>query len=147
MNQIYDIGYSAIGDLELITRTVIKLNAWLIDIRLSTRSAIPIWRGRSFASKLGARYRHIPDLGNINYKKAGPVKIKDLGKGLETLFQLLELSNLVLMCACKNRQACHRQVVAREIQNKHGLTVHPLTIIDCNALVYHVLQLDLIPNL
>lgn len=146
MKEIYDLGYQEIGDFDLIARTVFELDALLIDIRLKAQSPTPVWRAQAFSSKLGARYRHLPELGNVNYRSTGEIKIRDLQKGLGTVLQLVKMTNLVLMCACKNRQGCHRQAVAWEIQNNHGISVHPLTVTYCIALAYHALQPDLIPN-
>lgn len=99
-----------------------RLGATLCDIRLSPRSRVPHWRGPALQQLLGARYRHIPALGNVNYKrkKSEPIELADVERGIGEL--LAVTGAVVLLCACADVAHCHRRVVAEHLQ-AHAVTV------------------------
>jgi uncharacterized protein (DUF488 family) len=66
---LYTFGYSGKQPEELHTLAE-QLDALVADIRFSPRSRVPHWNGGSLVRRLGHRYRHLPALGNRNYKGA-----------------------------------------------------------------------------
>jgi hypothetical protein len=85
----------------------------VVDIRLSARSRVPEWNRGALERLLGDRYRHLPELGNTNYRGDGPVEIADLAAGVRAL-ATLERTPL-LLCVCADAASCHRQVVGTRL--------------------------------
>ena len=71
MYQLYTFGYGGRRPDQLRTLAV-RLDGVLVDIRFSPRSRIPDWSAGRLRKVLGERYRHLPALGNRNYK-GGPI--------------------------------------------------------------------------
>ena len=93
------------------------MDGLLIDIRLSPWSQRACWRRPALEGLLGGRYRHLPMLGNRNFRSGGPVEIVNLGRGLDVLSRHLDASPrpLVLLCACARLEGCHRRSVAEAL--------------------------------
>ena len=121
-NQIYTIGYSG-RKPEEVKRIVEELGAVLFDIRFSPRSRDPRWAGGNVAKLLGANYRHVRELGNINYK-GGPIAFVDLAKGIDLIRQAER--PVVLMCVCKDHHTCHRAAAAETLREQ-GFEVTEIT--------------------
>lgn len=89
-------------------------NAALIDIRLSPRSR---WQTAFNKAALEARYPtqylHVQELGNLNYKdRTRGIDLLDAPSGTRQLLYLIEHGrSLMLLCACKDYESCHRKVV------------------------------------
>jgi uncharacterized protein (DUF488 family) len=111
---IHTTGYAGKHATDLLALAE-RLDATVIDIRLVPSSRWQKqWRAGQLRELLGARYEHVRDLGNENYKLGGPVKIKDLDAGIN---KLLEIGGtLILLCVCSDPETCHRRVVARELE-------------------------------
>ena len=80
LHKLYTYGYSGRTPHKLQTLAK-QLEAVVADIRFSPRSRIPDWSGGRLQKLLGDRYRHLPALGNRNYK-GGPVEFVDLAHRL-----------------------------------------------------------------
>jgi uncharacterized protein (DUF488 family) len=79
MYQLYKFGYS--GRLpDQLQSLAERLDGVVVDIRFSPRSRIPDWSGGRLRKLLGKRYRHLPALGNRDYK-GGPIEFVDLQAG------------------------------------------------------------------
>ena len=110
--KIYTFGY--IGqDQELLKRTVEGLGAYLFDIRYSPRSRSLKWNKSSLQALLGQRYKWVKAFGNENYNTDGPIKIVDFEAGRLEIDRLS--SPVILMCACKHAEWCHRSVVGEQL--------------------------------
>lgn len=88
----------------------------LVDIRYRAGSRYrPEWNKGHLRARYGARYAHIPALGNVNYRKEDREKgivLKDAEAGLEKLNKLVQAGYTpILLCACKDYETCHRKVV------------------------------------
>lgn len=97
----------------------------LIDIRLSPWSRWrPAWNTNALASRFGNRYIWAKRLGNVNYKdrERGIQLAEGHEEAIQKAVNLLQRGySLVLLCACKHEETCHRRVVAALIQNAlHG---------------------------
>jgi uncharacterized protein (DUF488 family) len=125
MNTLYTLGYLAWTPVAFVQRVVV-LGAVVADIRFSPTSRHPAWRQAALKHTLEAWYHHVPTLGNRNYK-GGPVELVDLAAGLTTLGALLEASPAILLCACRDVQACHRRIVAEACAERYAMPITHLT--------------------
>jgi uncharacterized protein (DUF488 family) len=117
MHTLYTLGYRAWTPAAFAHR-VQELGAVVADIRYAPTSRHPAWRQAALRKALGDQYHHVHALGNANYK-GGPVALVDLEAGLATLATLLEAAPVILLCACRDVDRCHRRVVA-EAWNAHS---------------------------
>lgn len=112
--QIYTAGYQG-RNLPDLAASIKFLDALLVDIRLHASSPNPVWTKPSLVKTFGAAYLHLPELGNINYKTGGPIHIASMQDGLMKMFDAIRAGGFgaaVMLCACKEVDRCHRQVVA-----------------------------------
>lgn len=133
--KIYDLGYQSIKNASLLVQVVNSLNAIVVDVRLSPRSRDPQWNRKALLTSLGERYVHVEALGNLNYKVAAPIVIKDLPAGLLFLGHYLELGPVILLCACWDRHHCHRKVILDYLESKCKLVSIPLDLAACRQLI------------
>jgi uncharacterized protein (DUF488 family) len=113
MHQLYTFGYG--GQLpDQLRAPAEHLDAVVVDIRFSPRSRIPDWTAGRLQKLLGERYRHLPALGNRNYK-SGPIEFVDLETGAVEVGELLSQQPVILLCACADVQRCHRLSAAEAI--------------------------------
>jgi uncharacterized protein (DUF488 family) len=82
-------------------------------MRFAPRSRNPVWNERNLRQTFGARYKHIRALGNANYR-GNSVRIQNLDAGLRAITQ--SGRPVILMCACKEYEHCHRSVVAAKLR-------------------------------
>ncbi len=68
-----------------------------------------MWNEESLRQAFGARYKHIRALGSASYR-GNSVRIQDFDAGLRAIAE--SGRPVVLMCACKEYEHCHRSVVA-----------------------------------
>ena len=123
---VYTAGY--IGrTLEELQHIAEEREATIVDIRLMPSSKNPGWDWQSVSQFFGPRYRHIRNLGNMNYADAGelPIQIKDLPNGIKEL-SVIEAPAVILLCACRLPDGCHRAVVGKALAEE-GFTVKELT--------------------
>jgi len=111
--QIFTWGYygQQVSDAESL---MTKHNAILVDIRLKPFSRFdPQWNQKQLEKRLGGRYVHLPEWGNLNYKgQLGQgIMLADFGAGLAKLCAL-PATGVILMCVCKYGHKCHRATVA-----------------------------------
>jgi hypothetical protein len=93
-----------------------QLEALLCDIRFSPQSSNPLWRQGHLRQRFGARYHHLPELGNRHYKTGGAIEIADMASGQAQVAALREATPaLVLLCRCPDVTTCHRLVVANAL--------------------------------
>jgi uncharacterized protein (DUF488 family) len=121
LHALYTLGYLAWTPAAFVQRVEV-LGAVVADIRFSPSSRHPAWRQTALKRTLEVWYHHVPTLGNRNYK-GGPVEIVDLDAGLEVVHELLEASPVLLLCACRDVQRCHRRLVAEACTAWYGVPV------------------------
>ena len=121
LHKLYTYGYSGRTPHKLQTLAE-QLAAVVADIRFNPRSRIPDWSGGRLQKLLGDRYRHLPALGNRNYK-GGPVEFVDLAAGIVEVGQLLRQQPVILLCVCADVQRCHRLPAAEAISARYGVTI------------------------
>jgi len=116
-NTIYTWGYTGATPADL-KAYIDALDAYLIDVRYSPRSRVPQWRQQALDDLAGVtehgrpRYRHIIELGNVNYATDGPIDLYAPAAGLREIAPYLAARPCILLCACADCRTCHRRVVA-----------------------------------
>lgn len=125
MHTLYTLGYQGLKQ-EHLQEWVRRLDAFLVDIRFSPRSRHPAFSRAGLTRVFGDRYRHLPALGNRNYKGAGPVVLDNPGLGGAQVKPMLEERPVILMCVCWNLSECHRRVAADLIAAQTGVNLEHL---------------------
>lgn len=114
---IYTIGYQG-RTLEELLASAREHKAMLIDVRIRPASRNPDFSRARLSARCGLAYRHVPELGNVNYK-GGPIRLANAAAGVRLLTPLiLSGQNLMLLCVCQEWETCHRRQVADAIKAK-----------------------------
>lgn len=116
---IYTLGYKNYSFYEF-KDLVIELDVMIVDIRFSPYTSLPFWGKAALSEYFRDKYIHIKELGNINYNNCEEIKIKDISQGsieIEKIF--LVRDNILLLCACKDIEKCHRKLVAEILGTKN----------------------------
>jgi hypothetical protein len=120
-NALYDLGYIGciLPDLKAAVEAT---GATLLDIRFSPYSKNPTWNRNNLVKALGEQYVHCRSLGNENYRMVGMenVKFVDLDQGMIMIFGLLQKGPVIVMCACKDVNHCHRLLAVLEYEKRIG---------------------------
>lgn len=122
---VYSIGYSAWRIDELVAE-VERLDATLIDTRHVPFSQWrPEWSKPNLQRRLGARYRHVAGFGNLRYREPSPdaILLADPEAALNEVEPLLACGPLLVMCACRDHETCHRREVTRLLAERYGVEV------------------------
>ena len=115
---IYTAGYNNWTD-DSFKEITDELNAVVIDIRYSANAFLPFWTKKYLQKMFGDRYKHIPQLGNKNYRYRGfQIEIDDINKCNIVIDLMRSGTNCILLCACVDYEKCHRKIVAEEIQKR-----------------------------
>ena len=119
---LYTLGYAAPGATDELEQVMLDASVLLIDIRVRPQSRWwPVWNKKQLRERWAGRYTHEKRLGNINYRdRSLPVVLHgpNVEQAIEGAVGLLQVGiSLVLLCACKDYDTCHRKVVAEMIQH------------------------------
>jgi uncharacterized protein (DUF488 family) len=115
MNPIYTLGYSG-WTPEALAAKAEELNALVCDIRFSPASRAPQWRQGALRELLGNRYRWLKGLGNENYRNGGAIRLHQPEPSCAYIKVTLPPDHpLILMCACRDHQQCHRTDAAQVV--------------------------------
>lgn len=123
---LYTMGYLA-SKADKKLRDLITMGIPLVDVRYKPDSKrMQWWKSTLEEDTPGLVYYWIQDLGNVNYKAAltgnfteTDIKIKDIDTGISQLADILEKHNKAcLLCACSDRNRCHRSIVAMEAEKR-----------------------------
>jgi hypothetical protein len=115
--KIIPFGY-ANGGIPELERLMARENTYLVDIRLSPRSAWQRFHKEALQVRFPKRYIHMPELGNVNYNRQEQgIKIADETRGIARLMRGISQGyTLLLMCGCKRYESCHRRTVVNLLQ-------------------------------
>jgi len=120
VGSLYTLGYAAPDAVAQLEQLMSDPTMLLIDVRISPRSRWwPHWTKQALRARWGTRYSHEKRLGNVNYRDhSQPVELcgphpEQAIAGAVTLLQ--HGYSLVLLCACRNEDTCHRTLVAHMI--------------------------------
>ena len=118
---ILTIGYTEPDAQARIDEFLADENAALVDIRLQPRSHWqPAFNKSALEARYPAQYVHVEALGNVNYKdRARGIDLLDAKRGISQLVYLIAQGYpVMLMCACKDYERCHRKVVYELIMSE-----------------------------
>ena len=120
---VYTFGYGGVK-AAVLQEMLEWLDADLFDIRFSAGSMNPDYSGKRLRERLEQRYNHIRALGNENYRADDkPIRILDFEAGRIAI--ACHPKPVVLMCACKEYDTCHRKAVSTMLA-KTGITTTEL---------------------
>lgn len=125
MNTIYTIGYAG-WSVQGVKARVEALGAILLDIRFSPWSKRVEWQGNNLKTVLGrTRYAHMKTLGNRNYR-GGPIVLDAPEASIKPVGAFLQARPVILLCACRDAEQCHRSIAADFLSEKIGAPVEHL---------------------
>ncbi|MBS1797062.1 MAG: DUF488 domain-containing protein [Acidobacteria bacterium] len=114
--RFFTTGYTG-RDVAQLPALLDHYGAVLADIRFAPHSRHLEWRRDYLKLLLKDRYRHVAALGNRNYQNHdAPIRIHNLEIGLR-LIESWE-TVVVLLCACKDLENCHRRVVKEALERR-----------------------------
>jgi uncharacterized protein (DUF488 family) len=125
---IYTTGYTGLKIEKLIAK-VEELDAFIIDIRIKPWSRNKTWGQSNFIRTFKEKYIAGGEFfGNLNYR--APIEqaeLKNYAGGLKMIEKLLngEDKNIIFICMCKDREDCHRKIIAANLE-KAGIGVREL---------------------
>ncbi len=122
LGMLYTLGYAVPGSGDALEELMRASEVLLVDIRLRPRSRWwPVWNKKQLRERWGARYTHEKQLGNVNYRERSlPVQLvgPNVEQAIAGLVALLEQGySVVLLCACREYESCHRKVIAEMVLN------------------------------
>jgi uncharacterized protein (DUF488 family) len=98
-----------------------QLNAVVVDIRFRPQSRLPMWRQAALLRVFGDDYVWCQDWGSPNFKAGPPHTMLDLDGGWETI-RLIERP-VILLCACRDKETCHRKPLSEWLERRHAAKV------------------------
>jgi uncharacterized protein (DUF488 family) len=107
---IYTFGYAG-HDPAALHAIATEIDALLCDIRWTPFSKIPGWSGKDLQTRFGMQYLHVPAFGNRAHRD-GLIEISGPSEGIATVCDCLTVGPVILMCACRRFETCHRATVA-----------------------------------
>ena len=109
------IGYTEKDAAQRIDAFLTLPRSGLIDIRYSPKSRVDAqWTKEALQAKYGSKqYIHLPCFGNVNYRhRDQPIRLANPRERLDSVVNaLLRGCSLILLCACKDYERCHRKTV------------------------------------
>jgi len=117
---LYTAGYSG-SKVDDLNAYCDALGASLVDVRLNARSRVACWNLTALKTAIGVnRYVHLTTLGNINYRNDGPIELNNPEAALLPILMGLDCGPLILVCACKHHEECHRTTAAAWLSKRLG---------------------------
>ncbi|HET8851889.1 MAG TPA: DUF488 domain-containing protein [Ktedonobacteraceae bacterium] len=127
------LGYATPDAMKLLTTSMQTQRTVLVDIRSQPRSRwYPAWNRSALIARWRCRYLWKGDtLGNVHYKpedRSKGIKLAAPERGVVEVVHLFQSGyQVILLCACKYPESCHRLLVAKLVQEHlPGLLVHHL---------------------
>jgi uncharacterized protein (DUF488 family) len=117
---LYTVGYATLEGIEQL-QAFLAQEVFLVDIRYFPASRWqPEWSRKRLSERFAPNYRHIRELGNINYHSSDlPIQLLDAKHGISWIASLLQQGqDICLLCACADWERCHRRVVAELLQRE-----------------------------
>ncbi|MDX1994979.1 MAG: DUF488 domain-containing protein [bacterium] len=133
LHPLYTAGYTGLLPDDLLSAAQ-HLGALIVDIRLNARSRVPYWNKGPLQRAWGEAYRHVGELGNLNYRSGGEVALADEEKGVAQIVELLHQQPVILLCACVDWRTCHRRTAAEAVAARVGVAVTHLSADDVRVL-------------
>lgn len=118
--KLIPFGYATKGTEERLAELMQDEDMMLMDIRLKPVSRWrPVWNRDALSAAWKRRYFWVGfKLGNKNYNNDLPIELVD-PSGVSSITELLRQDqSVVLLCACKDYERCHRKVVAELVRQQ-----------------------------
>jgi len=117
MTKIYTIGYGGKNPNDFFNELELLSPGRVIDVRDNPfRAYLGCYTKSYLEKKLGEKYIWIKELGNKS--RVLPPTLVDEKKGLQILLDLCtESSSIVLLCAEKEEDRCHRKYIKLRIES------------------------------
>lgn len=118
--ELTTLGYTEENAQQRLDEFMSKPDACLVDIRYSPRSRwLPRFNQAALIERYGVKYKHCKALGNVNYNKPGEsIKLSGPFAGAMMVTRLIRQGRpIILLCACKNYERCHRKIAYELIVN------------------------------
>jgi uncharacterized protein (DUF488 family) len=126
--QIFTAGYKNFSFYQFRDK-VRSLNALVVDVRFYPHTLLPFWDIDFLKTSLKHQYLHLKEFGNKEFRNEGEFIIADIESGVEKMVELArEWDTFILLCACQDREKCHRKLVAERLENHRPLWGD----VDCN---------------
>lgn len=127
---LFTMGYTEQDAQQRLDTFLAQPSTKLIDIRYSPRSRWkPEFNQSALIKRYGPlKYEHCRALGNVNYNRASePIKLLSPDEGVQHMIDLLLSGNsLMLLCACKAYEHCHRKTA-------YDLVMGALTLLNAGS--------------
>lgn len=104
---------------ELQCALVANKEAIIVDTRYRPAcNWSPLWTQSGLENRYGDRYIYRGNwLGNLNYNNDDPIKLANEKAGIDWLVsELKEGKTLILLCACKEENICHRKTIYDKVK-------------------------------
>ncbi len=114
VGRLETIGYTEKDAVQRIEAFLTRPRSGLIDIRKDAFCSWSAqWNRDALKQKYGNQYIHLPCFGNVNHGQSGkPISLANPGERLDDVVNaLMRGSSLLLLCACKDFERCHRKTV------------------------------------
>ena len=103
-----------------------RLGATVVDVRMKPYGN-PIFDRSELQKRYGHRYVWIKELGNKNDKTGGQVEFVDAELGARRLGSITsDGMPVILLCACGDLEACHRNNLAKKLNEECGWKIEHL---------------------
>lgn len=127
---LYTFGYLSSRSSRILAELV-AVKTPIVDVRYSPTSKRWEWTQEALSERLSWQYVWIQSLGNELYKEALSgkftepyIKLHAPDSGLARLKEVLdEHGRAAIFCACSNKAACHRMMVAELARKAYGVKV------------------------
>jgi len=103
-------------DITQLPALLNSLDAVLIDIRFAPTSKQVQWQKDYLRLLLKNKYLNVSHLGNRSSKESGKLSIQNLNLGIKIITELK--TNLLLMCECRRKEYCHRQLISQKLEEQ-----------------------------
>lgn len=118
---IYTLGYCQTKAAAILERLLRQPDTLLLDVRYQPACRWNLaWNRAELAARYGEQYRWERRLGNVNYwSHTRPIRLpRGWQEAVRNAAALLcGGTSLILLCACRDEQTCHRSLIAKLIQD------------------------------
>jgi uncharacterized protein (DUF488 family) len=127
LGHLETVGYTEKDAVQRINAFLMRPRSGLIDIRLHPSCQWSAqWNRETLKARYGKQYIHLPCFGNVNHNQPGkPISLANPRERLDSVVNaLLHGRSLMLLCACKDYERCHRKTVydliMREVERRQA---------------------------
>lgn len=114
VGKLETIGYTEANAVQRIEAFLTLPRSGLIDIRyVPSCQWGKQWNKEALKARYGKQYIHLRCFGNVNYLHPDrPISLANPAERLDTVVNALgHGASLLLLCACKDYERCHRKTV------------------------------------